>query len=58
MEALDVDGHSRGLMTTWSPKLVCHNIKPYKDAIGSELEDPETELRFYFLNIYSLSMID
>ena len=53
MEALDADGHSRGLMTAWSPEIMCHNITPYKDAIGSELEYTETELRFYFLNIYA-----
>ena len=46
MEALDVDGQSGGLMTASTPEIVCHNITPYKDAIGSKLEDLEIELRF------------
>ena len=53
MKTLDAEGHSRGLLTTWSPAIVCHNKNKFKDAIGTELEDLETGLIFYFLNLYA-----
>ena len=53
METLDAEGHSGGLVIAWNPLIVCHNRKKFKDAIGTELEDLETGLIFYFLNLYA-----
>ena len=52
MEAIDANGHSRVLLTAWSLDIIFHSKLEYKDALGTELEDPETGIRFFFLNVY------
>ena len=35
METLDVEGHSGGMVTTWSPDIIFHNNSTFKDEIGT-----------------------
>ena len=52
METIDAEGHSRGLLIAWSPEITFYAKSDYKDALGTELEDPKTGIRFFFLNVY------
>ena len=47
METIDVDGHSGGLIKSWSPDIIFHSKSEYKDTLRTELEDPETGIRFF-----------
>ena len=51
METIDADDHSRGILTAWSPYIIFQAKTEYKDALGTELEDPKTKTRFLFLNV-------
>ena len=51
METIDADGHSGGLLTVWSPEMIFHSKTEYKEALGTELEDPETRTHFFFKHL-------
>ena len=52
MKTIDGDGHSGGLLTTWSRDMIFHDKSEYKDSLGTELEEPKTRTWFFFINVY------
>ena len=52
METIDAEGHSGGLLTSWSPEITLYAKFDYKDALRTELEDLEIGIHFFFLNVY------
>ena len=52
MEAINVEGHLRGLIRSWGPYIICQSKSLYEATLEIELEDPETRTLFSLLNIY------
>ena len=52
VESLDAVGHSRGLITTWSPTMAKIESRNMESVLETKLKDQETGSAFTFLNIY------
>ena len=49
---INSDGHSRGLITAWSPKLNEISVANFEMVLKTVLEDRATGVTFSLLNVY------
>ena len=52
MESLYIDGHSRGLITTWSSTLNKIDSRKLDSVLETKLHDQEKGITFTLLNMY------
>ena len=52
MESMDADGHSRGILTAWSPLLNLISLTRHESMLETKLKDIETRIYFTILNVY------
>ena len=50
MEAINVEGHLGGLITSWSPYIICHSKAFNEATLETELEDPESRTQLKYMH--------